>query len=133
MSLSKDILIIIETLVIFSLIDFLWLGIVARKLYQKTIGFMMADKPNLIAAIVFYILFAIGLNIFVINSNVKSHNFNDLVLKASLFGLFSYATFDLTSQAIFKKWPVLITLVDMLWGVILTTLASVIVYGINIK
>lgn len=133
MSLSKDILIILETLVIFSLIDFLWLGIVARKFYQKTIGFMMADKPNLIAAIIFYIFFAIGLNVFVINSNIKFRNFNDLVLKAALFGLFSYATFDLTSQAIFKKWPLLITVVDMLWGVILTTLVSVIVYGINIK
>ena len=133
MSLSKDILIIVETLIVFSIIDFLWLGIVARKFYQKTIGFMMADKPNLIAAVIFYVLFAIGLNIFVINSNIKSHSFNNLVLRAALFGLFSYATFDLTSQAVFKKWPVLITVVDMLWGVVLTTLASMIIYEINIK
>ncbi len=133
MSLSKDILITIETLVVFSLIDFLWLGLIARKLYQKTIGFMMADKPNIVAAVIFYVLFAIGLNIFVINSNLKSHHFNDLLLKAALFGLFSYATFDLTSQAIFKRWPLLITIVDMLWGIILTTLTSLIIYEINIK
>lgn len=99
---------------IFGALDAVWLSVVANKFYKSQIGFILADKPNMVAAIIFYIIFIIGLVIFVINPS-------DTPLKAlglgALFGLVTYATYDLTNQATLAKWPVTITVVDLLWGI----------------
>jgi len=114
------------TLAAFLGIDMIWLGLVARDLYQNYLGFIMAPKPNWLAAIIFYLLFILSLLIFVILPGLKENNLGTTLLRAALFGLITYATYDLTNLATLKDWPVFITVVDMTWGTILSVAVSTI-------
>jgi uncharacterized membrane protein len=108
------------TLAAFLSIDMLWLGLVARTLYRNYLGFLMAPKVNWLAAIIFYLLFVLGLLIFVVLPGVKENALGATLLRAALFGLITYATYDLTNLATLKDWPVFITVVDMAWGTVLS-------------
>jgi uncharacterized membrane protein len=113
---------------VFFLIDMVWLGLVARNFYKDQIGHLMASSVNWLAAIIFYLLFLLGLIYFVIAPNYASGDVNKLILSALFFGLVTYATYDLTNLATLKNWPVVVTVVDMAWGAILAALVSIIVY-----
>ncbi len=114
----------------FFLVDFIWLTRVAPKIYRENIGHLMADKPNVPAAIAFYAIFLVGLLIFVIVPALQKSSLNHAVIYGALFGFFTYATFDLTSNAIFKKWPFKITVIDMIWGTSLCCLISMVTYSV---
>jgi uncharacterized membrane protein len=103
-------------LVAFFLVDMVWLGLVARKFYRKQIGFLMYSKPNWAAAIIFYLLFILGAVVFVVLPGLQDGSLKVTVLRALLYGLVTYATYDLTNLATLKDWPVLVTVVDLLWG-----------------
>jgi len=102
-------------------IDSIWLTKVAPSLYKKNIGHLMAEKPNLLAAGLFYVIYIAGAVYFVIYPAFTAKSLSQAILRGAILGLVSYATFDLTGQAVFKNWPTKITLVDMLWGAILTS------------
>lgn len=102
---------------VFSAMDAVWLGLVATKFYKTHIGFIMADKPNWIAAVLFYTIFLIGLVIFAIN---PADSATKALALGALFGLVTYATYDLTNQATLAKWPVIVTTVDLVWGVVIS-------------
>jgi len=112
------------SLATFFTIDMLWLGLVARSLYQQHLGFLMAPSPNWFVAIVFYLLFIFGLLIFVVLPGLGANSLKTTLLRAALFGLITYATYDLTNLATLKDWPALLSIVDMLWGMVLTVLVS---------
>lgn len=99
---------------VFAVLDALWLGLVANKFYKDQIGFLLADKPNWIAAILFYVIFLVGLTILVI---IPADTPTKALAMGALFGLVTYATYDLTNQATLAKWPVIVTVVDLCWGV----------------
>ena len=80
----------------------------------------MADKPNLLAAGLFYVIYIVGLVVFVVQPAVADKSVIYAATRGALFGLVAYSTFDLTSQAVFKDWPVKVTAVDLLWGTLLT-------------
>jgi uncharacterized membrane protein len=103
---------------IFFLIDMLWLGFVARNFYQDKIGYIMGDI-NWLAAIIFYLIFLLGLTYFAIYPSVSSSSFLAAITLGALFGFFTYATYDLTNLATLRDWPLSVTLVDILWGTIL--------------
>jgi uncharacterized membrane protein len=103
-------------LVAFFLVDMVWLGLVARKFYRKQIGFLMYSKPNWAAAIIFYLLFILGAVVLVVLPGLQDGSLKVTVLRALLYGLVTYATYDLTNLATLKDWPVLVTVVDLLWG-----------------
>ncbi|MBN1891061.1 MAG: DUF2177 family protein [Thermoflexales bacterium] len=115
----------LATLVVFFAMDMVWLGLVARDFYQKHLGFLMAPSPNWFAALVFYLLFIAGILVFVVVPGLKSDSLQITLLRAALFGLITYATYDLTNLATLKDWPVLITVVDMIWGTVLSVTVSV--------
>lgn len=115
---------------VFLLIDMVWLGIIAKDLYAKHLGFLMTDKVNWTAAIIFYILFISGLVIFVINPGLESKSIMKTAILGALFGLVTYATYDLTNLATIKNWPLKITIIDLLWGTALSTLVSIISFFI---
>ena len=98
----------------FALLDALWLGLVANKFYKDQIGFLLAVKPNWIAAVLFYIIFLIGLVVFVV---LPAETAAKAAMMGALFGLVTYATYDLTNQATVAKWPVVVTVVDLVWGI----------------
>ena len=112
------------TLVAFFAIDMVWLGLVARTFYRKQLGFIMAPTPNWPAAILFYLLFIAGILIFVVAPGLKDNSLPATLWRAALFGLITYATYDLTNLATLKDWPVLVTVVDMLWGTVLSVAVS---------
>ncbi len=113
---------------VFFAIDMLWLALVAKNFYQKQIGFLMKPDINWLAAIIFYLLFITGLIIFVITPAVIKQSWVHALLYGALFGLVTYATYDLTNLATVKDWPLLVTLVDLVWGSVLAASVSVITY-----
>jgi uncharacterized membrane protein len=112
----------------FLVIDLVWLGFIANNLYRKYLGFIMRPSPNWTAAIVFYLLYLAGLVFFVINPAVEKSSWKFALLAGMFFGLITYATYDLTNLATLKDWPLLITVIDLIWGTTLGGLVSVITY-----
>lgn len=103
---------------IFFLIDMLWLGLVARNFYHTQLGHLLGDV-NWTAAIIFYLIFLVGLTFFAIYPATASGTIKTALLLGALFGFFTYATYDLTNLATLKDWPLSVTLVDMAWGAVL--------------
>jgi uncharacterized membrane protein len=123
----------IIALPVFFVIDMVWLVLVAKKFYQEQIGFLMKPDINWFAAIIFYLLFIAGLIIFVISPAVEKHSWVHAILFGALFGLITYATYDLTNLATLKDWPLLVTVVDLIWGTVLASSISLITYLIANK
>lgn len=107
------------TLVVFFVIDIIWLGLVAKDFYQKQIGFLMREKTNWPAAVIFYFIFIVGLVFFVINPALASDSLVEALLRGAFFGFIAYATYDLTNLATLDNWPLKVTIVDLTWGTIL--------------
>lgn len=124
---------ILIALPIFFIIDMAWLVLVAKKFYQQQIGFLMKPDINWFAAIIFYLLFIAGLAIFAISPAVEKHSWVHAILYGALFGLITYATYDLTNLATMKDWPLLVTVVDLIWGTVLAASISGITYFIAVK
>jgi uncharacterized membrane protein len=118
---------------VFVLIDGVWLGLVAKNFYAKQLGYLMRTDINWIAAILFYLLFIVGLVVFVITPALDAGSWTKALLLGALFGLISYATYDLTNLATIKDWPLLVTGIDLLWGSVLSASISVITYFIATK
>mgnify|MGYP000849529390 FL=1 len=116
------------SLAAFFAIDMVWLGLVARSFYQQQLGFLMAPRPNWFVAILFYLLFIAGLLFFVVLPGLNGNSLKATLFKAAIFGLITYATYDLTNLATLKDWPVLLSIVDMLWGTFLSISVSFISY-----
>src|SRR5579885_1936219 len=110
---------------IFFGMDMVWLGVVAKNFYTKQIGFLMTPKVNWAAAILFYLLFLVGLVVFVIAPAVEKDSWLHALMLGALFGLISYATYDLTNLATLKDWPLALTVVDLIWGTVLASTVSV--------
>lgn len=117
--------------VVFFVVDLIWLGLVAKDLYQKEIGSLLKPDVNWAAAIIFYLLFILGLVIFVINPAVESGSLAKAMMLGAFFGLVTYATYDLTNLATMKDFTLKITLIDLTWGTTLGFLTSTLTYLIN--
>jgi uncharacterized membrane protein len=114
--------------IVFLIIDAIWLTLVAKTFYRNQIGFLMKANPNYLAAIIFYLLFIVGLVYFVIQPGVDANSIGKILLGGVLFGLITYATYDLTNLATLKGWPITVTIVDLIWGTFLSTSVAVITY-----
>lgn len=121
------------TFLTFFVIDLIWLVVVARKLYQKELGFIMSPKPNWTAAIIFYLLFIVGLLFFVIYPAIGKDSVSYALLAGMFFGLITYGTYDLTNLATLKDWPIKITIIDLIWGTSLGGLVSTVSFLISTK
>ena len=118
---------------VFFVIDMVWLALVAKGFYAKQIGFLMKPDINWAAAIIFYLLFIVGLVQFVITPALEKNSWMHALLFGALFGLITYATYDLTNLATLKDWPILVTIVDLIWGAVLAAAVSSITYYIAVK
>lgn len=112
------------SLTAFFAIDMVWLGLLARTFYQRYLGYLMAPNPNWFVAIIFYLLFVLGILVFVVLPGLEVNSLKTTLLRAALFGLITYATYDLTNLATLKDWPILLSVVDMIWGTVLSVLVS---------
>jgi uncharacterized membrane protein len=118
---------------VFLAIDAVWLTLVAKNFYAKQIGFLMAKNPNLLAAFIFYLIFIAGLIFFVITPALDKKMWIQALLAGAFFGLVTYATYDLTNLATVKDWPLIVTVIDLLWGMAVSATVSVITYLLAIK
>lgn len=125
------VIIFIIAFIIFFIIDILWLGLFAKNMYQSQIGFILAKKPNWYAAIVFYILYIVFLMIFAIMPALQTSSLNDAMLYGALYGFITYATYDLTNLATLEKWPLKVTIMDIIWGTSLGFSVSTLTYLIG--
>ena len=117
--------------VVFFVVDLIWLGLVAKDLYQKEIGSLLKPDVNWAAAIIFYLLFILGLVIFVINPAVESGSLAKAMMLGAFFGLVTYATYDLTNLATMRDFTLKITAIDLTWGTFLGFITSTLTYLIN--
>jgi uncharacterized membrane protein len=130
MPISKLILSYALTAVVFFAIDLVWLGFAARGIYQRYLGHLLSEQVNWTAAIIFYLLFIVGIFIFAIMPAVEKESITRALILGALFGFFTYATYDLTNLATLKDWPLTIVLVDIAWGATLTAIVSMSGYAI---
>jgi uncharacterized membrane protein len=112
------------TLTLMVALDLLWLGLIAKPLYQQGIGHLMAEKPDVAVAIVFYVVYASGLLYFSVLAQGASSGWWPTLRDAALFGFFAYATYDLTNLATLKHWPVGLSMIDIAWGVFVSTASA---------
>lgn len=114
--------VLVSTLVL----DGIWLGAVARRFYADRLGYLMAPDVQWWAAASFYALFAAGVLYFVVLPLATADSLGRAFVTGGFFGLVAYATYDLTSQAIIRNWPLAVTVVDLVWGTALTGTVSVV-------
>ena len=124
MSPFKLIISYLLTTVVFFAVDMAWLGLIAKGLYKKYLGSFLSDKVNWPAAIIFYLLFIIGIFYFAILPAVEKNSLAKAIISGALFGFFTYATYDLTNLATLKDWPLPIVFIDIIWGAVLTGIVS---------
>lgn len=121
------------TSIVFLIIDGLWLGFIAKPFYEKYIGGLL--KPvNLLPAIIFYVIYVVGMIVFVINPNLSNFDLLKTLATGFFFGVICYATYDLTNMATIKGWVWSITIVDIIWGgkvtMVTTTLVTYLFRGV---
>ena len=108
------------TVPVFFAIDMVWLGFVARGFYRNNLGHLLRPDVNWVAAIFFYLLYIAGILIFATMPALEKNSLRQAIVWGGLFGLFTYATYDLTNLATLKDWPLNVVFVDIAWGIVLT-------------
>jgi uncharacterized membrane protein len=114
--------------VIFFAIDMVWLGFIARNLYREKLGFILSDKVNWAAAVVFYLIYIGGILFFAINPALQTQNWQTALLNGVVLGMLCYATYDLTNMATIANWPLSIVVIDIVWGMVLTGSVSLLTF-----
>ncbi|MEL6876650.1 MAG: DUF2177 family protein [Pseudomonadota bacterium] len=117
----------------FGILDAMWLRWAGPNLYQPVIGEIMAENFRVGAAAAFYFIYLAGMVWFAIKPGLESGNVMTAIINGALLGGLCYATFDLTSQAVFKVWATHITIADILWGAFATGVTSGIATWITLK
>lgn len=117
-------LLYILTFLVFLAIDAVWLLVISKNLYSKEIGHLMAEKALLLPALIFYLLFVVGVLVFAVVPGYEAQSLSKTLMLAGLFGLMTYATYDLTNLATLRDWPIKVTIIDIIWGTSLSTLTG---------
>lgn len=115
---------------VMAVFDAFWLTVVASKFYKSQIGGLLLEKPNMTAAVIFYVIYVIGIVAFVLSPALEKGSWLYALGYGALFGFVAYATYDLTNLSTLKGFTTKVVIVDMIWGVCLTAAVSVISYGI---
>jgi len=115
----------------FFAVDMLWLGLIARSFYRDQLGHLMRRDVNWTAAVVFYLIFVLGLVVFVVVPAVDAASLGRALGYGALFGFVTYATYDLTNLATLRDWPLTMTLVDLAWGAVLAAAVAGVTYWVG--
>ena len=117
-------------LIVFFLVDLVWLGFVAKDFYRASIGHLMGGGFNIPAAIAFYLIYIAGMFFFAVNPALEAGVWQKAFTLGAALGFFCYATYDLTNLATLKDWPLGITLADMAWGTVLSGIVATVGYSV---
>ena len=110
----------VATLAAFCVLDFIWIGFIARGFYQAQVGVLLLAPPRWGVAAMFYALYVAGVVVFAVMPALEAASWLRALVLGGLFGFFCYATYDLTNLATLKGWTWPMTAVDVLWGVVIT-------------
>ena len=116
---------------IFLGIDLLWLGVIAKNFYQEKLGPMLRDPVNWPPAIIFYLLFPLGVIILAVSPAKEAESLQKALFLGALFGFYTYATYDLSNLATLKNWPLQVTITDIIWGTFISTVTAGVAYLIT--
>ena len=105
-------------------LDILWLGVVAKGLYARQMGDLLRPDVKWVPALLFYLIYFAAVVVFVVLPAVERKSLMRAIVLGAFFGLAAYATYDLTSLALIRDFPLTIVLVDLAWGLVLTAIAS---------
>ncbi len=125
--MTKTLTSYLAILVIFVSIDLVWLAIIARGTYVREIGGLLAAQPGLIAATLFYLMYAAGLMFFAVNPALAAASIGQAFLLGAAAGLFAYGTYDLTNLSVIEGFTTRIALIDMAWGTVLSSCTAALV------
>jgi uncharacterized membrane protein len=114
----------------FGVLDGLWLGIVARPLYDAQLGSLLAVRPNVLAAVAFYVIYVFGITYFATGPALAEESSRRALISGGVLGFVAYATWDLTSLAVIEGFPASIVAVDLAWGTVATALAAAVTYAV---
>ncbi len=109
---------------VMGVLDFVWLGTVAKSFYRSQIGSLLLDKPNMTAAVLFYAIYVVGVVTFVISPALDKGSLTHALTRGALFGFVAYATYDLTNLATMKGFTTKVVVVDLAWGAVLTAVVA---------
>jgi uncharacterized membrane protein len=124
MPLYKYCIIYAASLLVFLVVDFIWLGWVAQSFYNRQLGELLSQRVNWPAAIAFYVIYIVGLMIFCVAPALSRISLVNAMVLGALYGFFTYATYELTNYALIRNWPAALVPVDIAWGVVLCTIVS---------
>ena len=119
------------TALVFFAIDLVWLGVVAAGFYQKHLGHLLADQVRWAPALLFYLLFILGILVFAVVPGLSASSLTRTLALGAFLGLVAYATFDLTCAALFKGFSTVVVVVDLVWGTCLSAVVAAAGYGIG--
>jgi uncharacterized membrane protein len=109
----------------FVVVDLIWLGVIAKRIYRTQLDGLLAEQYNFGAAAIFYLAYPLGVVAFAVAPGLASGSWPQAALWGAMLGLFAYGTYDLTNLATLRNWPLRLSAVDMLWGTVLTGFAAV--------
>lgn len=112
----------LAVLLVVGVLDYLWLRVIATSWYETAMAHLLAPKPNLVAAAIFYFAYPVGLMVFAVSPS-GGDAVRALVLGA-LFGLFAYGTYDITNLAVMRDWSLRLTLIDIAWGTFVSAVGA---------
>ncbi len=118
------------SLVAFLLLDFAWLGLIARGFYRQQLGHLLSPDVRWTPAIIFYLLFVAAVVVFAVLPAVERGSLGRAVLLGGFFGIVAYATYDLTNLATLRGFPTLVAAVDMTWGCVLSATVAAVGYWV---
>lgn len=110
--------------VIFLGVDLLWLGVIAKGFYNRQLGALLANNVNWIPALVFYLLYVGGIAYFAVLPGVAAKSVAKAAANGAFLGAVAYGAYELTNLATLKDWPLQVAIVDLAWGIVLTTIAA---------
>jgi len=128
MQMSRVLLTYGVSVPVFFVVDMIWLGVIARGFYRKALEPFLTPNINWTAAIAFYLLFLVGVLVFALLPGMEKRSLIYTVGMAALFGFIAYATYDLTNLATLRDWPLMLSIVDMMWGSFLSASTAGLTY-----
>ena len=115
-------------LAVFLVADGIWLSQTGQALYRPVLGDILVENVRIAPAVVFYLMYPLGIELFAVLPALRANSLVHAMVYGALFGLFAYATYDLTNHATLRNWSSTITLIDLAWGTFVTGLSATLAF-----
>ena len=131
--MAKYLVAYLATAVVFFGLDFIWLSNASHRFYRVMLGDLLTEKPNLLVSALFYFVYVGGVVIFAVGPALSGGAWMTAMVLGAILGLIAYGTYDFTNLATIRDWPVVGSVVDLVWGISLTAIAATLGYLITTK